>query len=464
MVNLVQTLIDRVDERRRLVEAADRAPQLVVIRGRRRVGKSFLIHRSLEGRRQISLQADEQEEGGHLELLAEETARLLPGAPPLRFASWDEALRFLAAEAEREPLVLVLDEFQWLLQAQPALDSIVQRHWDRWQRSSTPITLILSGSALSLMEGLLDHGSPLFGRADYRPLLEPLDYRIAAEFGGAGLSPAEKLKRYAVLGGTPQYQVWAGSARVMPAIEARVLRKGESLYEEPLHLLREEQRVRDPGTYFAILRAIAGGATRFNELKQRARIDANLDVMLARLEELGYVERRVPIGQAGGRPSYRIRDPFFRFWFRYVFPARSRLERGRVEEVLAEIEADLDTFMGAAFEDCCREWVGRYAPPDAIPRFDALGAWWSRSGDMEIDVVATRKERLVLLGSCKWSTRAPVAVLDELRRQQLHLGAVAAKARLALFARGFTPALTRRASSEGVLLVSAADLFGRAAG
>lgn len=453
-------LIDRAAERRRLVEAVDLPPQLVVIRGRRRVGKSFLIHDSLEGRRQVSLQADEQEEGGHLELLAEETSRLLPGAPPLRFASWDEALRFLGSEAEREPLCVVLDEFQWLLQAQPALDSIVQRHWDRWQRASTPMTLILSGSALSLMEGLLDHGSPLFGRADYRPLLEPLDYRDATELAQPGLSPAEKLRRFAVLGGIPQYQVWAGDGRVLPAIGARILRKGESMYEEPLHLLREEQRIREPGTYFAILRAIASGATRFNELKQRARVESNLDVMLARLEELGYVERRVPVGPAGGRPSYRIRDPFFRFWFRYVFPARSRLERGRIDEVLSEVEADLDTFMGLAFEDCCRDWVGRYAPADAIPRFDDLGSWWSRSGDLEIDVVATRKERPVLLGSCKWSTRMPASALEGLRRQQQRLGGSAAEARLVLFARGFAPALTRRASSEGVALVSAADLFG----
>jgi hypothetical protein len=106
--------------------------------------------------------------------------------------------------------------------------------------------------------------------------------------------------------------------------------------------------------------------------------------------------------------------------------------------------------------------VGRYAAPQAIPSFDALGAWWSRKGDTEIDVVAARKGRPVLLGSCKWSTRAPVSVLDELRRQQLQLGPTAAQARLAVFARGFTPALTQRAKSEGVSLIGAADLFDRA--
>src|SRR5882757_5389947 len=175
-------MVDRDDERRRLVDAADNPPQLVVLRGRRRIGKSFLIDRALTGRRVVSFQADEQPERGHLDVLAREAARLLPGSPPLAFSDWDAALTFFGAQAEQHPLVVVFDEFQWLAQAQPALPSIVQRHWDRWQRAGIPVTLILSGSALTLLEELLSHGSPLFGRADYRPLIGPLDYRDAATF------------------------------------------------------------------------------------------------------------------------------------------------------------------------------------------------------------------------------------------------------------------------------------------
>ena len=155
----------------------------------------------------------------------------------------------------------MLDEFQWLLAAQPSLESIVQRRWDEWQRNRIPVTLILSGSALRLMEELLSQGAPLYGRADYRPLLEPLDFRDASLFASRRLSAESKLRRYAVLGGTPQYQVWAGKAGLMDVIADRILRNGESLYEEPLHLLREEQAIRDPGTYFAIVREVAGGRT-----------------------------------------------------------------------------------------------------------------------------------------------------------------------------------------------------------
>jgi uncharacterized protein len=256
---------------------------------------------------------------------------------------------------------VLLDKFQWLVRAQPAPPSIVQRHWDRWQRAGTRLTVILSGSALTLMEGLRAHGSPLYGRANYRPLLGPLDYRDSAEFARAGSSPDTLLRRYPVLGGTPQYQVWAGSGPLSTVISERILRKGESLYEDRLHLLREEQQIRDAGTYFAILCAIAAGATQFNQIEQHAQIPRNLDVMLARLHELGHLIRREAIEPKSRRPrgSYRIAGPFFRFWVRYVFPDRSRLERGRTTDVLREVEADLDSFMGIAFEDCCRAWLSR---------------------------------------------------------------------------------------------------------
>jgi uncharacterized protein len=454
-------LIDRERELDRLREAIERPPQLVVMRGRRRVGKSFLAVHALARSRGVFFQADEQTERAHLDLFAQEVARLLGPRVPLRFDSWEEALETLAELAREGPVAVVLDEFQWMLAAQPSLDSIVQRHWDRWQREGTPVTLILSGSALRLMERLLEPGAPLYGRADYRPLLAPLDFRDASRFGSRRLSAEQKLRRYAVLGGTPQYQVWAGEGELAELIAARILSKGESLYEEPLHLLREEQEIRDPATYFAVVRAIAAGRTRVGEISGAAQIPTpNLAKMLSRLETLGYVEARAPLGPKGPearRTSYRLTDPFFRFWFRFVFPNRSLLERGRVKAVLKVVERDLDTFMGQAFEDCCREWAGRYAG-DALPASQQLGCWWSRDGQTEVDVVGVSRGRYDLLGSCKWDREAPSAVLGRLLAHRDALGR-AGSARLAIFARGFAPALERRAAEEGVALIDAERLF-----
>ncbi|HYV17050.1 MAG TPA: ATP-binding protein [Conexibacter sp.] len=456
-------MIDRESERALLEEARSKLPSLVVMTGRRRVGKSFLLATVLAEERVVSFQADEQDEHAQLDLLAQEAARLLPGQPPLQLADWDAALSFFEREAlAGGALTVVLDEFQFLCAAQPALPSIVQRFWDRWQRGDVPIALVLCGSALSFMDGLLDHGSPLFGRATQRPFLAPLDYRDAARFA-RNTDPVALLRRYAVLGGTPQYQVWAGDRRLETLLRTAILAKGQPLYADPLHLLREGEGVRDPGTYFSILRAIASGATQHNQIAQQVGLaTANLSPRLARLEELGYVCAWKPLTVGGRerRASYRIADPYFRFFFRYVFPNRSRLERGRVDDVAAEILVDLDNLMGRAFEDCCRTWVGRYAEEAQVGRSEELGSWWSRDGRVEVDVVGVRKARYAFLGSCKWRRVVDVDVLDDLREAQSALGGAAATARLALFARsGFTSALRERAQREGVLLATAADLF-----
>jgi AAA+ ATPase superfamily predicted ATPase len=353
---------------------------------------------------------------------------------------------------------VILDEFQWLKAAQPALDSIVQRHWDRWDRDAVPITLVLSGSALTLMERMLERGAPLFGRATARPRVEPLDYRDAAAFANTR-DPVALLRRWAVLGGTPQYQLWAGPGDISRAIATRILRKDAPLYDEPRHRLLEGEGIRDPGTYLAILRAIAGGATSHNAIARRADVPTgNLARKLERLEDLGYVTAVHPLGAGGpeGRASYRIADPFFRFWFRYLAGNRSRLESGRVDEVLA----DLDNVMGWAFEQCCRQWAASYADEAALGRPREIGSWWSRDGRTEVDVVGVRVHRDVLVGSCKWRRTADVDMLADLRRQQEALGPKAARAQLALFARErFSARLRAAAAEEGVLLVSPADLF-----
>jgi len=457
-------MVDRDQEKDRLVEAAERPPQLVVLRGRRRVGKSYLVDGALGDRRGVFFQADEQDEAGHLEVFGREAGALLPGSPALTLSSWDEAFEFVGAQAgEAGPLVLALDEFQWIWDAQPAIDSILQRHWDRWQRRDVPVTVVLSGSALSRMEQLLEHGRPLHGRADYRPLLLPIDYRHAAAFAHPEADAEERLRRYAVIGGTPQYEVWAGPEPIRAVISERILRKGESLYEEPLHLLREEQTIRTPGTYFKLCAAIAGGATQYNDIATKAKLDnANLSKMLPRLEELGYVERRAPLERGGfvaRRSSYRLRDPFFRFWFRYVWPNRSRLERGRTEEVAVRIEADFDNFMGLAFEDISRTWLGTYATGPEAEGLTEIGSWWHRTGSPEIDVVALRGRKLGPLGSCKWDREAAPQALGELMRDREALAGPDADGELLVFARGFSDDLTQRAARAGARLVSVDELY-----
>lgn len=461
---MAREIVDRERELTQLRELAKRPPALVVLRGRRRVGKTFLLRVAFPNERVVSLQAEEQPRAFQLEAFARECSRLLPGTPPLAFESWSNALEFIERQASAaHPLVVILDEFQYLVTSEPALPSIVQRVWDRWDERETPVTLVLSGSALSFMEGLLGGAQPTFGRSVYRPLLAPLSYRDARAFAPAGSSPAQWIERFAVLGGTPQYQLWAGRKSLSEVIAQAILPPDSPLHGEPEHLIREEEGIRGPGPYFGALEAIAHGYTTTTAIGGRLEMSAQLvNKFLRRLEELSYLARVDPIevdGPAVGRGHWKISDPYFRFWFRFVFPNRSRLARGRVEEVAREIQRDLSTCVGPLFEDCCREWVGRHSDLGAGAL--EVGSWWSRKGDVEVDLVTREKKGYGLLGSCKWSTRQlQEGVLDELLQARAAVGPKAAQAKLAVFARaGFSNALKARAKRDRVSLVQVDELF-----
>jgi AAA+ ATPase superfamily predicted ATPase len=459
----MREMVDREREQQQLAAAGGNPPSLVFVIGRRRVGKSFLLTRTFDAERTVYFQGDEQGERQHLDLLAAEAGRRLLGTPALQFGTWDDAFEFFGTQAARDALTLILDEFQWLKVAQGALDSILQRHWDRWDRDGVPITVVLSGSALTMMERLLEDKAPLYGRAKTRMRLEPLDYRDAAAFAD-DQEPEQMLRRWAVVGGTPQYQLWAGPGDVHQVIRERILAKDAPLYDDPRHLLREGEGMRDPGTYLAMLRAIAGGATQHNAIAQKSGVPTgNLVRRLDRLEDLGYIERVFPLAWNGKekRTVYQISDPYFRFWFRYVAGNRSRLEAGRVDEVAAEIDEDLDNLMGWAFEQVCRRWARTYADDGDVGSPRDVGTWWSRDGQTEIDVVGVDGKRYVLLGSCKWRRIADTDVLVRLQEHQDVLGGKAARAKLVVFAReGFTEQLERQAAEEGVTLVNGARLFG----
>ena len=407
-------MIDRREEFDRLRAAAADAPQLVVMRGRRRVGKSYLLDRAYADHRLVYFQADEEEARGHLDLLAAELGRLIDERP-IAFGDWNEALSSLDEQARQQPLVVVLDEFQWMLLAEPLLDSIVMRHFDRWERARIPITLVLSGSALTMMEKLLESDRPMFGRAGYRPFLQPFDYRDAALFASKSTDATQKLLRYGVLGGTAQYQVWAGQASLREILKRKILTKDEPLFEEPLQLIRGESAIREPGNYYEVLRAIARGATHFNEILQQSKISSGqlLTGRLDRLAKLSYIDERRPIG-GNGSPSWSVTDPFFRFWFRYVYPNRSRLQRGRVEDTCDAILADIDNHMGSIFEQVCRTWAGRYSSDPQLAGAEDIGACWTRTHKVESDIVARARKGIVAVGSCKWSRRADTHDLDRL--------------------------------------------------
>jgi AAA+ ATPase superfamily predicted ATPase len=455
--------INRQREISQLQGLAGAPPGLVILSGRRRVGKSFLLRVALTGDRVVHFQAEEQPRPLQLAAFARECSELVAGAP-LAFGSWEDAFSFLDGQAKSAgPLVTILDEFQYLAQRDAGLVSAVQKWWDRWDHENTPILLVLSGSALTFMAGLLSGAKPTHGRSVYRPFLQPLDYRDAAAFAPKSSSPVELVERYAVLGGTPQYQRWAGDRPLGKVIRDVILSPDAPLHRDPEHLIREEDEIREPGPYFGTLEAIADGYTKPGEIAGRLDVGTPLmSAYLKRLQALAYatkVEPLEPRGKGRSRAYWKIADPYFRFWFRYVLPNSSRLARGRIEQVARQIERQLPTYVGGVFEDICRDWVGRISPLGSSA--DEIGSWWNRKSDVEIDVVGVDKKGYTILGACKW-WKDPVGenVLDDLITARGVLGAKASRAELAIFSKvGFNEKLTNRAKREGVHLIVSDELF-----
>ncbi|MBU0512573.1 MAG: ATP-binding protein [Chloroflexi bacterium] len=408
--------VNRRDELQFLQQhyASDRA-ELFVLYGRRRVGKTELLAQFCRGKRHIFFVADLDTEPVlraslsavvNVNLLGVETAGAV-------YPSWDDIFLLLAHHAQTERLVVVLDEFSYLVAAHAALPSILQRLWDSDLRH-TKLMLILCGSHIGMMEkAVLGYNAPLYGRRTAQYSLEPLSFRDTCIFF-PDYDLVNQVRAYAVFGGTPAYlRTINVSQPLLTLIRDQVLTRTTFLYDEVRFLLQQE--LREPRNYFAILEAIAAGRTKLNEIKQATGLDG-VTAYLKILQELRLVEREVPATEKQPHKSrrglYRIRDPFFRFWFRFLHPYRTLLEQGGSQVVLDTFVAPhLDMFTGPIFEKVCQQFLWRAGLDGELPFIPLqIGRWWR--ANEEIDIVAIGKDAALLV-ECKWSRR-PVG-MDILR-------------------------------------------------
>ncbi|MFZ2358470.1 MAG: ATP-binding protein [Anaerolineae bacterium] len=441
--------------------------ELFVLYGRRRVGKTELLRHFCVDKPHVFFIATLSSDLDQLASFSQRIWRFTHDETPegFTFPSWEAAFAALA-DLPGRPIV-VLDEFTYLFSGNRAIPSLLQKAWDERLRH-TRVFLILCGSYIGMMEReVLAYQAPLYGRRTGSYLLPALELPAAAAFFSS-YGAVQQIETWAVLGGMPYYLgIFADETDVFSNIRTHILDSQGILRREPQLLLMEE--LREPRNYFSILRAIAEGATRLNEIAQAARVgDAGttgryLDI----LQGLRVVARQVPATE--GRPEkskrgiYQISDAFLRFWFRYVHPNQGSLDLGLADAVLVQrVQPTFDQFVSYAFEEAARAHVARLARAGKLPFLaERIGSWWDRSG--EIDVVAvSNADGALLLGECKWSVNpVGIDVLDDLQR----------KARLvdpegrwpavsyALFAKsGFTSALTERAAIENVHLVGPDDL------
>ena len=438
----VDRLLDREAERALLEgawsEASRGAPRLVVVWGRRRVGKTFLLSHFSLGKRAVYFGATEQAEAIELGRLGEAVLRSL-GAESLdlaggSFASWEAALRYFVALARDEPLVVVLDEVPYLLGSTPGFASIVQAVWDHIPRS-TKLLLVLTGSAVGTIEGMLGAGGALRGRPTQTMRLDPLD-PVAARVFLPRLDATRYLEAYAACGGYPLHlRQWDQTASTEQNLFRLAGSAGGILLEDALGILREE--LPDVGGYPRILAAIGRGRTRAGQIAADAdqRIEHPLDVLV----RAGFVRRSVPVGAPRrARPLYEIDDPYLALWFGVLYADLHLIDAGQGRAVLRRRRPDWQRHLGWVFEELARDHASRLVADGRLPEELVVGRWWSTSGPaLEVDILGLDGSRAVLAGEARWQKR-PLGRRDveELRAKAARLPGAIDEPTLAFWSRG----------------------------
>lgn len=368
----------------------DRNGQLIVLYGRRRVGKTETLREFCKGKPHVFFSCTQTTDRVQLRNFS---SRMLQENIPARnyistFDDWEKAFRAMLdlpyGDAKK---LVVIDEFPYLCRSNKSIPSILQNLWDAEFRESN-LMLILCGSAMSFIEKeLLAEKNPLYGRATGIYKMKEMGFYDAAKFFPQ-YSERDKILAYAVLGGIPHYlRQWDPERPVSENIKRNILTKGCVLYSEVEFLLHQE--LRETPIYNSIIEAVALGSTRLNEISQKSLLEdtSKTSVYLKNLIELGIVAREFSVDartkeQANtSRGTYRLTDNFFRFWYAFGFANFSQLEDGDVEGVYQYVvEPALHQFASFAFEDVCREFIREKQKKNELPfRYAKMGRWMGKT-------------------------------------------------------------------------------------
>lgn len=392
---------------------------LMILYGRRRLGKTSLLREFAKGKLCAYYMADQATEGSQRKALARVMAAALnePLIEQVQYTDWYDL--FAAFDRFRpvdQKTVLIIDEYQYLCQAQPAFSSFLQKRWDEhWKNEK--VLLILCGSLTSMMyRETLAHSSPLYGRSSGQILLRPLGLQHIPSFVS---EPTEQkcVERYALCGGVPRYlELFSKASDFESALIEGVLNPDAPLHVEARYLLQDEMDV--PNVCWSLLEAIASGSSRISELASRMAQPANsLTRYLALLRDLSMIEREVPVAETNPSKSkrgvYVVKDSFLRLWFGCVYPYESFFEIGNIETAMQKLRPLLNRHIEQAYELLCREYVREHS--ELAPETVRTGRQWGAHYEVDVAGVDARG-CFTLLGECKWSKqKVGLSVLNALQ-------------------------------------------------
>jgi len=419
--------IDRYEEMHTLEqEYARQGSSFVIVYGRRRVGKTALITEFLrrhDGCNLYFLSTQESEEQNR-RAFSEQVACLI-GNELLKTSDsdWLTIFKYLVDYPSESKKIIVLDEFQYLGNSNPAFPSIMQKIWDTLLKNKN-VMLVLCGSLITLMkQQTLDYSSPLYGRRTAQIKLKQIRFPYYKDFY-TGMNEESLIPFYAVTGGVPKYiETFNTCSSIDEGIENFVLNPQSYLYEEPYFLLQNE--VSEIGSYFSLIRAISMGNSKLSDISSFLGIkQTNIPKYLKTLIDLDLIEREVPITENSPEKSksglYKITDNYIAFWFKFVYPYRSFLERGEKAYVIEQIKKMfVQNYVSFVYEDLCREKMWVFASNAIIDvKFERLGRYWGPiCGEVDILGIDTIDGNMII-GECKYSkSEKGLAVLNELKEK-----------------------------------------------
>ena len=439
--------------------------EFAVIYGRRRVGKTALINEFIKNKKAIYFIGVESNAKQNLENFSKSILECGTGLSlDTSFASFQSALEYVFTLAEKERIVLAIDEYPYVARSSKSLASTVQLLIDKYKDTSK-LMLILCGSSMSFMEDhVLSYKAPLYGRKTAQMKISPFDFEETCRYFPAA-ADEDKALIYGIVGGTPQYLLQINDKlSIEENIKDTYLNPNSPLFEEPSNLLKQE--VREPAIYNAIITAIATGASRMSEIASKVGENTNVcSIYLKNLLSLGIVQKETPYGEKASRKSiYSIGDNMFRFWYRFVPENNSIIARSASDLAYKRIEPHLSEYMGSVFEEICKQYLWKQLLCGNSPiEFTSLGRWWGNDAkekkQVEIDIMGEADKTTALFGECKWKNeKVDVGVLDTLLyRSQLF---AYRNTHLYLFSKsGFTSGCIEKAKTmSNVTLVTYADI------
>jgi hypothetical protein len=446
---------------------------MMLLYGRPRLGKSYLLQRyfssgqSGDDRPHCYFLAQKTTARAQRAALVEALWHVFPSYMVSKAelaGSWSTIFRYLSDVGRRERFALILDDFQFLLDQSPDFPSMLKGWWDR-EGVHSSVMVVLCGSRMPSMEGLAEHGAPLFGRFNaglFR--MQTLSYEDVASFYGGRYSLADTLLMYGVFGGTARYHALVDPSNPAREEIVRLLLQPRAVLEEEARFVLDEE-TGDTAPYHAILSAVARGETQSARIREQTGLDSGtLALHMETLQRMGWLYRERLFGEKSDRRMMCwMADPFPAFWYRFVAPHASALRFGDCHEMFASRVAPYlhDHMQRRVLREICVEWLRRHGRDRLGWRVQSYGRSLTKDTHLPVDLIGDIGAGRIMVAAWTWEGAASLGDFDHLRRMATLLKRKEQPSYVMFAVDGFAPELHDLASDAGerLFLVSGQDLL-----